>query len=110
MKGLAVRMLAALMLAALALAVLASVFLLGMRLSPAEAQRIFAEGCVAYCAEIAGRASESGERIELVAVRLGEELQGSLFIQACNFLYPDTVGYPYLCWNRNCCRFSVPPP
>jgi hypothetical protein len=39
-------------------------------------------------------------------VRFAEGIQDSLFIRACNFLYPDTVGYPYLCWNRDCCHFS----
>ena len=112
MKGISlpIKTVVALILAALALAVIASVFLLGVQLSPAQAQKIFSEGCVSYCAEISSRASASGERLEIVAVRMGEELKGSLFIAACNFLYPDTTGYPYLCWNRNCCRFSLPPP
>ena len=100
----------ALILGALVLAVISGIFLLGLQLSPIEARKTFSEGCLIYCKQISDRADSSGERIEVVAVQFAQELEGSLFIRACNFLYPDTTGYPYLCWNRDCCKFNVPRP
>lgn len=110
MKGIAMTTVIVAILGVLVLAVISGVFLLGLQLSPLDARKTFSEGCLTYCTQISDRADASGERIEVVAVQLAEELRGSLFIQACNFLYPDTTGYPYLCWNRDCCKFNVPRP
>jgi len=110
MKGIAVKVVIALIIAVLAITVISSIFLLGLQLSPLEARRIFSGGCLTYCREISDRAVAEGKDITSTAVAFGEELRDSLFIRACNFLYPDTTGYPYLCWNRNCCTFNVPPP
>lgn len=108
--SLPIRTLIALVLAVLVLAVLTSIFLLGLRMSPLDAQRVFAAGCVLHCKEISDQATATGQPLGIAAVERGNALQGSPFIAACNFLYPETTGYPYLCWLRDCCRFELPPP
>jgi len=110
MKGIALTVVVALVIAALALAVIASVFLLGIQLSPIDARRIFTEGCFQHCQEITDRSAATGQPIGISAVEKGHELENSAFVRACNFLYPDTTGYPYLCWLHDCCRFELPPP
>jgi len=110
MKGIAVSVVIALVLSVLAIAIIASIFLLGVQLSPLEARKTFSEGCITYCRQISDQSQATGERIELTAVRFANSIKDSLFIRACNFLYSDTVGYPYLCWNRDCCQFNLPPP
>ena len=110
MKGIAIKVVITMILAVLAIAVIASIFLLGVQLSPLEARGIFSQGCVNYCQQINEQSQSTGERIELVAVRFANGISDSLFIRSCNFLYPDTIGYPYLCWNRDCCQFTLPPP
>ena len=110
MKGIAIKVVIVLVLGVLALAVLASIFLIGLQLSPLDARRIFTEGCALHCLEISEQSATTGQPIGIAAVEKGRELQGSTFIRACNFLYPDTTGYPYLCWLHDCCKFELPPP
>jgi hypothetical protein len=110
MKGIAISVVIAMILAILAIAIIASIFLLGVQLSPLEAHKIFSHGCIAYCKQINDQSQSTGERIELTAMRFANNISDSLFIRACYFLYPDTAGYPYLCWNRDCCQFNLPLP
>ena len=110
MKGIAVSVVIALIVAVLAIAVLASIFLLGIQLSPLDARRIFSEGCAQYCTDISDQAAATSQPIGIAAVDKGNSLEGSTFIRACNFLYPETTGYPYLCWLHDCCNFELRPP
>ena len=110
MKGIAVTTIVALVLIVLVLTTMSVIFLMGLQMSPLEARKTFAAGCVNYCSQIQNTAQATGERLEIVAVRLGENLKGSQFINSCNVLFPETKNYPYLCWNRNCCSFTVPLP
>lgn len=95
--------------AVIVLVVIASFFLSGSDQNLDET-KIFAQGCALYCNDIEREAESSNEALELVAVRRASELQDSDFIRACNKLYPETESYPYLCWNRGCCFFDLPPP
>jgi len=95
--------------AVIALVAIISFFLSGSD-QDLDETRTFAEGCVLYCDDIEREAESSNEALELVAIRRASELQDSNFIRACNKLYPETERHPYLCWNRGCCFFDLPPP
>ncbi|GEM_PF-2168211 len=95
---------------ALLLVTVVSFFLLGIRLSPLDARKVFSEGCVTFCREIQQESIATGRRIDAIAIEKAEGLVNSDFARACKQLYPDTGQYTYLCWNRNCCNFQLPPP
>jgi hypothetical protein len=99
-----------LILVAVVLSTVAAFFLLGIQLSPLDSRRVFSEGCISFCREIEAEALATGRRIDSIAIEKAESLAGSDFERACSQLYPDTRGYTYLCWNRNCCQFELPPP
>jgi len=109
MKGftIAITTVIALILIVMVLVAIAGFFLLGLQMSPLEARKIFSSGCVVYCSQISDESLATGEKVEMVAVQFAENLKDSPFIKACNFLYPETNEYPYLCWNRDCCTFMV---
>ena len=99
-----------LVIVAIVLVIVAGFFLLGIQLSPLDANRVFSEGCVTFCAEIQAEARSSGRRIDSIAIEKANQLEGSDFARACGQLNPDAASYTYLCWNRNCCNFELPPP
>lgn len=93
-----------------AVLVLLSALLLSASATPFELKRAYTQGCFQHCDEIQREAAASGERLEIVAVRKAESLANSQFMQACTTFYPETRGNEYLCWNRQCCNFQLPPP
>jgi len=107
---LAISMIVTLISVVLVLLIVAAFFLIGIQHSPIEAQRTFAEGCARYCADILKDSQDTNKPIGVAAVEKGHALEGSDFIAACNRLYPETSGYPYLCWLNNCCYFELPKP
>lgn len=94
----------------LVLGVVVAYFITGVQMSTVEAQRVFAEGCLKYCQEIKDLAGTAGIPIDVAAVRKADALSNDAFVRACGVLHPDTINYPYLCWNRGCCGFSLPEP
>ncbi len=110
MTSISIKTLITFLIGILILAFLIIFFLLGIQLSPSDAHRIFAQGCVMHCSDIQTQAIKEGKLIGIVAVMRAEELKGSTFMRACNFLHPDTIGRDYLCWAKGCCEFSLPPP
>lgn len=90
--------------------VIVSLLLLSAASQPFDARKTFAQGCLVYCAEIRDEAASAGERLEIAAVRKAQSLAGTQFMEACGIFYPETRGSEYLCWNRECCGFQLPPP
>lgn len=112
MKGISlpIRTMIAVIIGIIMLVMLINVFMLGVQLSPLEAQRIFSEGCARYCGEITETSSSTGQPVGIAAIDKAHALEGTTFVRACNTLYPDTRGYTYLCWLKSCCSFDLPKP
>lgn len=109
MKAIALpfKALAILVLAAIVLSLLTWFLMAGLRMPALEAVDVFERGCLSYCAEIEAEAKVTGD-VAGAAIRKAYALEGTAFIRACKELYPD-VEFPYECWNRDCCKLTLPP-